>query len=72
MTWQLQIAVLTHFCMPWLQPSRDRESALLHAVELLQAEKEGLRAKVDDLAKRLSAVEDYSVDDEAQNMLLRR
>lgn len=39
---------------------------------VLVAEREQLRVKVDDLAKRLSAVEDYSGDDSANNVLLRR
>lgn len=49
-----------------------RDSSMPEAVKALQAENSRLRTRLDDIAKRLGAVEDYSGDDEAQNMPLRR
>ncbi|BDA41288.1 hypothetical protein COCOBI_02-0680 [Coccomyxa sp. Obi] len=45
---------------------------VMDAFIALQAENSRLRTRLDDIAKRLGAVEDYSGDDEAQNMPLRR
>ncbi len=49
-----------------------RVVSMPQAVTALHAENSVLRTRLDDLAKRLGAVEDYSGDDEAQNMPLRR
>ncbi len=47
-------------------------ASMAQMLQAVLAEREQLRCKVDDLAKRLSAVEDYSGDDSAHNVLLRR
>ena len=63
---QVRSLFLTRLC------GRLQVVSMSEAVTALQAENSCLRTRLDDLAKRLGAVEDYSGDDEAQNMPLRR
>ncbi|BDA41287.1 hypothetical protein COCOBI_02-0670 [Coccomyxa sp. Obi] len=49
-----------------------RDTSMPEAITALQAENSRLRTRLDDIAKRLGAVEDCSGDDEAQHRPLRR